>query len=66
MPKTKKKVSSTKILTRTLYTYVKPINDYFARRVYKKRGFDSYSAYVDSLIERDRRATLRANRSKAA
>jgi hypothetical protein len=39
--------------TATVYVYVKPVNDKFAR-TYGKKKYGSKSAYINSLIERDR------------
>ncbi len=47
MPKVKK------VRTRTLYGYVKPVNDDFARADAKKRDV-SFSLYIDALIESQR------------
>ncbi len=45
MPKLKKKV-----LTATLYAYVKPVNKKYVLKTAKKAGI-SYSAFLNSLIE---------------
>lgn len=42
-----------KIFTRTVYGYVKPVNDDFLRKDRKKRGV-SKSMYLDALIESQR------------
>lgn len=48
MPKKKK------VLTETLYTYIKPVNRKFVE-VFTKRHKISYSLFVDRLIERARK-----------
>lgn len=52
----------TRVLTKTLYTYVRPVNNLWARQNYKKKGYSSYSEYVDALIAKDKAATQRACR----
>lgn len=62
MPKLEKK-----ILTATLYTYVRPVNSTWVRREAKKKGV-SYSQFIDQMLERARwRAQEKtAKSSKAA
>lgn len=62
MPKLKGK----KILTRTLYTYVRPINNQWVRNNYKKYGFSSYSEFMDSMISRYRARSSSRKEAKAA
>ena len=52
MPKLKKK-----ILTKTLYAYVRPANDAWVRKNYKTAGFNSYSEFVDAIISAVRTST---------
>ncbi len=60
MPKLEKKV-----LTATLYTYVKPENSKWVRLAAKKKGV-SYSQFLDEMIARARWRALEKTKSKAA
>lgn len=60
MPKLKKK-----ILTATVYVYVKPVNKLFAYKKADRLGL-SYSEYVDRLFERERYTTQRKHVARAA
>ena len=52
-----------KVLTRTLYTYVRPINNKWVRDNYKRSGCSSYSEYVDNLITYAREKKLHLKRA---
>lgn len=54
-----------KILTRTLYTYVRPINNQWVRQNYKKAGFSSYSEYLDVLISAARQGAVKITKKAA-
>lgn len=51
-----------KVLTRTLYTYVRPVNSQWVRHNYKKNGFTSYSDFLDTLISVARLGGIRLKR----
>lgn len=50
----------TKVLTKTLYTYVRPANNDWVRKNYKKLGFTSYSDFLDTTIGQMRDGKLKA------
>lgn len=49
----------TKVLTKTLYTYVRPLNDEWVRKTYKKQGFSSYSEFLDATITKMRSGQIK-------